>query len=459
MNNSPWIDQLKKTRQPQTLADHFTGEVAIIGAGIAGVSTAYFTLKNTQHHVILIEANRTAHGATGHNAGQIVSYFERQLSELVKQYGVELAAEAQRAIQGAWELVDEIYADTKLKTPLYQFDGYAGCQDFSELLVHLENSWYYRQANLVNEPIFIADKPELLAQIPERYAGLYTVVEAEKILELLQTQNSHFFAAIQAKKGCMNSALFCEDLLDYLLVTYPDRFLFVEESPVSEITLDEHKATLTILNFEVTVSKVVLCTNGFENFTITNRVGPDINTQFHHLVSGRVGYMAAYLEAKQLPPVAISYLSLHQEGREAEPYFYLTRRPFEDETGPSQRSLICIGGPESELDDSSGYQRTDPYQAQAQTEIDAFLHRSYRHTPPGKIEYLYRWHGLMGYTPSRLRCIGPEPLNPILLYNLGCNGVGILPSIYGGKKIAHFLNNEQLAPSLFDPQISQHDAE
>jgi glycine/D-amino acid oxidase-like deaminating enzyme len=56
----------------------------------------------------------------------------------------------------------------------------------------------------------------------------------------------------------------------------------------------------------------------------------------------------------------------------------------------------------------------------------------------------------MGYTTNGMRAIGPEPLNPVLMYNLGCNGVGILPSIYGGRKIAEFLNGEVEERSMFD---------
>jgi len=58
----------------------------------------------------------------------------------------------------------------------------------------------------------------------------------------------------------------------------------------------------------------------------------------------------------------------------------------------------------------------------------------------------------MGYTTSGLRLIGPEPANPVLLYNLGCNGIGILTSIYGGKKISDFLAGKTMPPSIFDPK-------
>ena len=42
--------------------------------------------------------------------------------------------------------------------------------------------------------------------------------------------------------------------------------------------------------------------------------------------------------------------------------------------------------------------------------------------------------------------------NKVLMYNLGCNRVGILTSIYGGKRISDILAGAVLAPSLFDPR-------
>ena len=51
-----------------------------------------------------------------------------------------------------------------------------------------------------------------------------------------------------------------------------------------------------------------------------------------------------------------------------------------------------------------------------------------------------------------MRQVGAEPRNPVLLYNLGCNGVGLLPSIHGGQRVARIVAGERLAPSLFDPR-------
>jgi glycine/D-amino acid oxidase-like deaminating enzyme len=70
---------------------------------------------------------------------------------------------------------------------------------------------------------------------------------------------------------------------------------------------------------------------------------------------------------------------------------------------------------------------------------------------PG-LPYDFQWHGLMGYMHGRVRVIGAHPGHPELLYNLGCNGVGFLPSIHGGSQIARLLAGETLPPSIFDPR-------
>jgi hypothetical protein len=103
-------------------------------------------------------------------------------------------------------------------------------------------------------------------------------------------------------------------------------------------------------------------------------------------------------------------------------------------------------------DNANNYQTEHPYSQEAKVEIDNFLRYTYKHAPKDNIEYKFLWHGLMGFTPNGVRLIGPEPNNPILHYNLGCNGVGLLPSIYGGQKISWHLAGKKLEPSIFDPK-------
>ncbi len=456
VNHSPWLHQLNRTR-PVTSAEHAKeADVAIIGGGIAGVATAYFTLKNTAQTVMLVEANEIAHGATGHNGGFLASYFERSFSSIVDEFGMELAANAQRDMDSAWTLLDEIKEQVGLQTPLWQFTGYAACATKTELLRHLKDISLKAKAGLPTVTVMVSDHCEFISEIPQDYKPFYTILPKKDILDLLETRDESYIAILPERKGCMNSALFTEELTGYLLTTYADRFFLAEHAPVRRLVLKRDHAVLDISkNKQIAAHHVVLCTNGFENISIVNLVGAPVNKKFHYLVRGIVGYMAAYTEALDKPPGEISYLpkSLRQARDlfEEEPYFYLTRRPFETEEKETH-NLICIGGPEVLMDDTNNYHTEHDYSEDAKRQIDNFLAYTYKHAPKDHIEYKFLWHGLMGFTPNGIRLIGSEPSNPILLYNLGCNGVGLLPSIFGGLKISKHLSNEAIAPSIFDPR-------
>lgn len=445
-NDSPWIKQLKSTRPTKKLETHAQTDVVVVGGGIAGVTTAYFILKNTDFKVSLLEANRIAHGATGHNAGQVVSYFERQISKIAEEFGDKLAIEAQADILSAWLLAEEIFKEAKLESPFYQFTGYAGMSDFDEIMIHVKNSLMFRSASMLGESLLVAEESDVAQRIPKEYRELCTFMPHKDILALLETTDVRYVAALTARKGCLNSALFTEELTGYLLSNFADRFTLYEESPMDEVVLHAHGAELKVGSRVLKADKVVLCTNGFEKFTITNNGGPEIDKHFHHMVKGTVGYMAGYLEGRDKSPTALSFIG------DKDAYFYMTRRPYEDEKN-EKHNLICIGGPEASLEDTSAYAKDDYlYPDEALHDIDAFVHETYQDAPKGEIDYRYQWHGLMGYTPNGVRLIGPEPRNKNLFYNLGCNGVGILPSIFGGKKVADLLAGKKFPISIFDPK-------
>jgi glycine/D-amino acid oxidase-like deaminating enzyme len=452
-NFSPWIHQLERTREPLALTDNTSADIAIVGGGIAGLMTSYFTLRDTDKKVVLLEADKVAHGATGHNAGQITSYFERPFSDIVEEFGLSLASDGQRNVESAWTLLDEIVRDAQLTTPVHRFTGHAGCTTLSQLLVHLENNRLRREGGLPVETIMVAEEWSERSEIPEQYRDLYSTASQAVLLSQLCTENPIYIATLSYQKGCTNSARLTEELASYLLQAYPDHFDLFEEARMNTLQLHESSATITCGTISVEAERVVLCTNGFEHFTIQNEAGEDIDVSFHHLMTGRIGYMSGYVEDMNMEPTAISYF-LPSDSPSVDPtgesYYYLTRRPHHTEEGV--KNLICMGGPDTPLPNLAVYSRETACREDMHMSIDDFLTNNYQHYPSSDLEYKFCWHGLMGYTPNGIRRVGVEPKNPVLLYNLGCNGVGILPSIYGGNRIAALLKGEVLEPSIFDPK-------
>ena len=478
-NYSPWIHQLEKTREVKVLNENKNTDIVIVGAGIAGVITSYFVLKNTDNKVILIDANLAGHGASGHNAGQLTTYFERPLADIATEFGVDMACSGQKDVESAWDILEELQKEIDFKTPIYDFTGYAGLSELKQVLIHLADNMIRYDGGLKVERMLIADNFKNLQDIPEIYSHLYEVTTQENIFDLLETENKSYIATLAYKKGATNSARICEEVLDYILEKYQDRFEIFENSPVESIILNQEEAIIEVKNKESTKDlnlveekikiennfklksnkiiskKIILCTNGFEGFNIINNHGGEINNKFHSNISGRVNYMSAYLDQNVEEPIAISYfpkeklIDADNNTLTGEQYFYMTRRPHVH--NGEEMGLISTGGPEKILTEGEIYNRDDTCEDWAEKDINNFLKHNYKKHKGDHIEYDFCWHGLLGYTANGIRMIGFENNNTNLLYNLGCNGIGIMPSIFGAKKISEMLNDTVFEKSIFDP--------
>ena len=164
-------------------------------------------------------------------------------------------------------------------------------------------------------------------------------------------------------------------------------------------------------------------------------------------VVGTYGFMAAFAEEQPRTPAAMSYIRNQAVGSGEAPYVYITRRTYDRPGGAV--TLTCMGGPE--WPHEGVYDPWAPFPGALLDVVDRGAPFAQRARPAGQ-PYDFHWHGLMGYMDGMVRVIGAAPGTPALLYNLGCNGVGFLPSIHGGRQIARLLGGEQLPRSIFDPR-------
>ncbi len=447
-SRSPWIDQLEPDLSPRPLDADVNTDVAIVGAGIAGVATAFFLLRDTDKRVLLIERDRAGRGATGHNAGQLSTYFERPLFDLVDAYGFAKAIAAQRAIDDSWDLLDLIVDESGAQIRIDRFIGHLGMFALNHVTVHLRESSLRQRGGLRVASCVVSEDAEFLGEIPSEYSSLYSVVSSAYIRELLCTTDDRYCAVLSDVNGCINGALLIEQVLKYLESRFHARFRFVDHTSVRHIALDSATASIDVGHHRVTADQVVMCTNGFVDHVVDNLVGSDIGAHMHHRVTGTVGYMAGFIEKASRPANSISYIRNEIIG-EATPYVYVTRRPYDRSGG--ETTLTCIGGPECQLDDRDTYRPDADFPAEVIEEIDNDILPIVDSSRGKGLSYDYAWHGMMAYTESKIRLIGREPRNPILMYNLGCNGVGFLPSIYGGYRIARLIYGDALEQSIFDP--------
>ncbi len=447
-NRPPWGAGIPARDAHPALVGDCEGDIAIVGGGIAGIATAFHLLRTTGRRVILLEAGRIAGGATGHNAGQLVTYFERPLRSLAECFGFERALCAQREVDGAWELLDQMSAEAGLGASVQRFVGHLGMWSENHLAVHLSSNRLRQQAGLATERCRVSDRMAL-GGLAREYADLLEVVPHAQIRELLETRDDRYRAVLSSAKGTANAVALCEGLMTALATRAGDRLQVFEHTRVDRIELGARDATLHIGSRRVRAARVVLCTNGYRGFAIDNRAGSAIDLAEQQELHGTIAFMAAYFVPEVLGSSAISYLASPRIG-EGQAYYYVTRRPFSADG--QLGTLVAVGGPDRELAEWVDYDRAAPVEAGVLEQIDGFLHRFITPAQETAVAYGWAWHGLMGYTRDGARVIGADPRNPVLLYNLGCNGVGLLPSIAGGARVARIIAGEAPPPSAFDPR-------
>ncbi len=455
---SPWLAELIRSRPLKQLTEYLETDVVIIGAGIAGTATAAFSLLETSQRIVVIEAGKVGHGATGRNAGQMLTDFERPIAELVADYEFEIVKAGLHKVEGAWELVKQLQQEFCLQTPIAHAPGYQGFCAHEPFVEELENVFWKREMSLPWNQMRVAKGRIDVSTIPERYAGLWLEDTHDSILMDLETEDRSYFALLQIQVACTNSAQLSEELMHSLLHRYHQRFALYEQSPVSELHLEPDAIRLKVNNYTVKAKQVVLCTNGFEQFKIFHHSDIDVNGQVHRDVRGLISFMQAYLVPAYKPVKAMSYYTASQNSPDpndpsaAESFTYLTRRPFKPK-GEETEGLVCVGGPETGLSEDLVYDVNHPVPERIRAEFDTFLKGSPLGAHADAHHPMFEWHGLMGYTNGRVRCVGREPCYANLLYNLGCNGIGIMTSIYGGKRIAGLLNEIDDGGHLFDPKL------
>jgi glycine/D-amino acid oxidase-like deaminating enzyme len=447
-NRSPWIAQLAEDPPPQPLDRSRTADVVVVGAGIAGIATAFFVLRETDRSVMLLERDRVARGATGRNAGSLSAYFERPLCEIASEFGPRAAGVAQQFLEDAHVLLDLMVDEAGADVRVERVTGHMGMFNRNHLDVHLRCLQVRKQTGLAPISIVVSEDAEFLDDLPAEYAGLFSVVPQSTVRKLLEVQDDRYRAVLSAPEGSANSGLLCQQVLAYLQDAYADRFVYADRTNVERIVVEEGQSTVFAGRHRVTADRVVLCTNGFVDHTVEDGAGAPIRLAPDQQIVGRVGYLTAILEDEPCQPAAISYIRNTVIGGDT-PYAYVARRMYDHAGGTA--TLTCLGGPEYPFDDAV-YDAEAPFPGALLQIVDEVVRPFARGARRPGQPYDFHWHGLMGYNESRIRVIGAHPRHERVLYNLGCNGVGFLASIGGGRRIAELLAGRRVEPSIFDPR-------
>ncbi|NLI74623.1 MAG: FAD-binding oxidoreductase [Euryarchaeota archaeon] len=418
---SPWLSLLNRERIPIPITANESTDTVVIGGGIAGLSTAFYLLHDTDREVVLLEANLVAHGATGHSAGSVVASMEKSYNELIQNLDEECVAQGYRELRSGWHLLEEILEKIGQKNIFHRVKGMTFVDSQKMISSMIEEA--DRRAAIWGEKVEVVIISNTSANI-----GGTREVESEQLVPPFNLKNKGYTAAMCVPAGVLNAALFTNIIADYLLDEYPDRFHLYEKSRVRRLRLGDEIAA-TVDRNTVFADNAVLCTNGYIGMEIEScEVPVSVGN-----IKAKIGFMSGWYDNES--PASASFFKEHEKS-----YYYVTNHPY------SEHSLTTLGGPEKDLASGEQYNPQKIYDVDAYNRLDIFG----RETLDDYSRDM-EWHGLMGYVTDGIRLVGPDPNNPNLMYNLGCNGIGILASLAGGWKVAQQMCGITLPQSMFDP--------
>ncbi len=428
MKGSPWLDEVPRVRPAGVLEEDDSADVAIVGGGISGLATAYHLLKESDRQVILLEKDLVGHGATGHNGGQVVAGFELRFDPMVEAMGEERTVQGYRELESGWGLLREMLRSMEADDLLQMVPGQLGLSTAEDLQSWSAELRKRRELGLPSGIVRAADDVRSSSRLGDDVELTYRDV----IEDLLWTRDHRYLAAVEMTAGLMNSYLFTEGLAEHLLASFPDRFKLFERTPVDLMRLGDEAFTRCNGRMVLT-DQVVLCTNGYRSPRMEVCSVPAINGR----IRGVVGYMTSAAQGQGVPGARAYF----RGGGKDEPYFYLTRRRYQGAW------LTAVGGPEESLEGRE-YDAGTLYRQGAFDRLEGFMKETWPDRWAGRDR---QWQGLMGYTSTGVRAVGQDPSIPILYYNMGCNGIGLLSAVAGAKRISELMNGRKLAPSMFDP--------
>lgn len=395
--DSYWVDVSGHAPQDEgTLNQTIDVDVAIVGAGYTGLSTAYHLA--TEHNIkaVVLEANQTAWGCSGRNAGFILNSSGRKsFSQMKADWGEQVMRgvydEMQQGVETVHQLINK-GLDCEVQTP-----GYLK-------VAHKPN-----QLNKLIE----------LAKLQQQMFGTEIEVLSKQQVRQQYMDDQNAFGAIRYNNGFGLNPL--KLAWGYHKLARNNGATIYTGSPVTNIN-ENNKAgfLLRTPQGEVIAKKVVLATNGYTP------------KSFHPLVTNRtLPVLSQIIVTEPLTPEQLAACNIKTSNvvmdTRALKYYY---RKLPD-------NRLLFGGRGA----ITGKAAENPYYAQR---LLAVLKSSF--PVLADLSYQYAWSGWICMSLDDIPHIHHNKAQN-MFYSMGYCGAGVSFSAQAGKRLAQKVA-EQAIPDL-----------
>lgn len=367
-------------------------DIVIVGGGIAGLSCAYWLLKEDQDlSVALVEKGETGDGATGRNAGFITCGSVEHFNRLVSKHGEDEALEIWKFSETNLQLLKEEIVQDKAQELFFEHKGSFSLASTPEEFNELKKSYELMRALGINVEI----------------------LEEDEIKQRLGAE--HFVGGI---KYCDDASVHPMRLLGEIKrrCLLDSNFTLLENHEVFDIeTLGDDKLVKTKKMY-LKAPVVVMATNGYSAL---------IDDFFKDKIFPTRGQILAtepverFMEGPCYANFVLDYFRQLPSGE-----------------------MVIGGFRQLQKDAEIGY--SDETSDVIQQALEEFLRKHVPNVKTAKITH--RWTGIMGFSVDGQPMVGALPTDSQIYFLGGFTAHGLGLAFHGGKC---------LADSLFGREIPQ----
>ncbi|KAK3192185.1 hypothetical protein K4F52_001815 [Lecanicillium sp. MT-2017a] len=386
-------------------------DIAIIGAGFSGASTAYHILNICKKNgtpipkTAILEARQACSGATGRNGGHMKPDLYSRPSILIKSHGVEAAAE--------WAAFEA--ENLKAVKKIIEDEGIDCDFVLTRAVDALMTDAAYRKTKAAVELLRKAEVPG----IDDLYVA--TSVEAERL------------SGVHGVKGCITyttGQLYPYKLVMHMLSKAVEAGVNLQtHTPVTEVTpAHDTNGYLTITSSRGTVrtKNIVYATNGYTSSIVpefTDKIVP-VRGICSHIKPGKT----------PVPPLPNSYIIRSSDLM----YEYLI---------PKLDGSIVVGGARQtyyhDLDCWYNNVNDDALLEPAKTYFDGYMQRTFHGWEDSDAETAKVWTGVMGYSSDARPHVGAVPGRKHQFILGGFSGHGMPLIFLSAKGVASMVMKQQ----------------
>ena len=394
---SPWLEGMDISCMPLVTGLEF--DVAVIGAGITGLTTAH-QLSRQGQRVIVLERRTVGHGESGQTTAHLSAHPDLDLSELIERFGEQAA---RRVWQGGMEAIKHIEQVCELE----QIDAH---------FARIEGWLIARDKDGLQT---VDDESRALKRLGVAHEIAHSPIRAERALQIPDQARFHLGRYLEglARAAMAHCAVICEhSAVVSMTGGTPHR---LEVSAPSNPQADAPKLGTVFAKRVIVATHVPIWTH----YLVLDKLKPS-----------QTYVIAAKVAAGTAPDALIDDTN--------DPYHYYRLEPNSD------HDLVTFGGkdhPTGAPEESNGGPITDHYQ-DLERELGAWL-------PGVAFEVTHRWSGEVWASLDGLPYIGPDLTPaPQRFIATGYDGVGMTFGTLAGLMAADWAaGREHMDADLYAP--------